>query len=324
MSDASGPDQPRAAVGQVVTAQLSGQVEGRHSVLVVPGRRYDFTVSTPRERIDQVSADDAEVSAEGGDDIRFVSLAWDLEAQPGDVFVMDPPQDAHPLLTVVADGADLPVGPLDEEGVHAVHVAVPADAEDIGYRVEYDGLVQTVDDAYDPVLARGDGPGSLYHDVPRFEWGHCPSSRLWPERRSLYAFGADCAVRVSNALPYAGEVGWASPGRAWVVVDFSARPVLVGYDGTAGVVDYVVEPAPVRLSLEGGTGPRLFPLEEGEEVGLQSDGSWSARAVFEVADTSSRASLSFRRVVRARAEDPDEARSVGAPTVVRRVYAGKV
>lgn len=324
----SGSERPRADPGQVVKGQLGGDLDAHHSVVVVPGRRYDFTISTPLERIDEYSVDDADVSAEGGDDVRFVTLTWDLEAQLGDVFVTNLAQDVHPILTVVADGADYPVGALDDEGLSAVHVAVPAEADDIGYRVEYDGLVQTVEDAYDLVLARGDGPGALYNEVPRFTYEKCPASRL-DRGRPFYAFGAECVARLSSTLPYVGELGWADPGRAWVVAEFSTSPVVAGYESRAGSVDYDTEPANVRLKLETGGDqaadrPRLFALNDDNEAGPQDDGSWSARAIFEVPDTVGHVDLHFRRVIEARPENYDEARAIGAPLRVRRVYAGSV
>lgn len=99
-------DLPPARTGQVMEARLSSQIEGHHSYVALPGRRYDFTVSSPQEEFDSISAADAGVSQEAGDDRRFVEIAWELNVPPGDTFIMAAPEDVAPMLTLTAGGED--------------------------------------------------------------------------------------------------------------------------------------------------------------------------------------------------------------------------
>jgi hypothetical protein len=326
-SGGSGDDDlPRAAVGEVIPAKLGSSIEGRHSYVVLPGRRYDFTVSSPRETIDSISAGEAGVSAEAGEDRRFVEIAWELSVAPGDTFVMAAPEDVEPLLALTADGEQHPVGSLASEGPNAAIVVVPEGVDDVGLEIEFDGLTQVIEDVYSPVDTRADGPSSLYLDAPSQRWASCPEITLSEGDPAVRFFGADCRADISSPVPYFGPLGWAPAGRAWVVVRFLAGSPDGSYDAPRGYVEYDVQRSEVRLRLAGATGgePRLFPLEEGDDVGSQDDGSWKARAVFSVPETTNQPRLTFRRALVALPEDRDEAASVGAPSHLRRVHAGEL
>ncbi|WP_134738230.1 hypothetical protein [Nocardioides sp. 503] len=318
-----GDDLPRADVGDVIQ-QPGGRVEGRHTFVVLPSGRYDFTVSTPRERTDTFAAKDAGVSAEAGEDRRFVEVEWERGVVAGDAFVMQAPEDVSPMLTVTAGGERYPLGALDEEGVYAAAVVVPEEAgDDIGLEVEYDGLTQVIRDAYDSAVTRADGPEELYFESPGQRWAACPETSLSGGDPAVDFFGADCRANITSPLPYFGPKGWAPEGRAWVVVRFDAGSPRTGYDGPGGYVDYSVRPSEVRLSIEGAEAPELFPYEEGEPVGQQDDGSWEALAVFSVPKTRD-VTVRFRRVVVATPEDPSDAAAAGAPQQIRRVHAGSL
>jgi hypothetical protein len=326
-SNGSGPDDdlPPAHTGQVIPAALSSQIEGRHSYVALPGRRYDFTVSSPQEKIDSISSGDAGVSQEAGDDRRFVEIAWELNVALGDGFVMESPEDVSPMLTLNVDGERHRVGALDEEGVSAAIVVVPEDADDIGLEIEYDGLAQAIDDVYDPISSRADGPDLLYFEAPSVRWESCPETSLSGGDPAVSFFGADCQANISSPVPYFGPLGWAPEGRAWVVVRFLAGSPAVGYDAPGEYVEYTVDPSEVRLRLEGSSGaPELFPLEEGAPVGAQDDGSWEAQAVFSVDDSVRDPRLSFRRVLFGLPDDEDEAAAAGAPRPIKRVHAGEL
>lgn len=321
---AQGDDLPAARTGEVITAQLGARIEGHHTYVVLPGRRYDFTVSSPRDEIDSISAGEAGVSPEAGDGRRFVEIAWTLESPPGDVFVMEAPGDVSPMLTLTADGEAYAVGALDEEGVHAAIVVVPEDADDLGLEIEYDGLTQVVEDVYDAVVTRADGPDLLYTDAPALHWESCPETTLSGGDPEVAFFGADCQAAISSPVPYFGPLGWAPAGRAWVVVRFLAGSPAAGVDAPSGYVEYTVAPSEVALRVRDGGAPQLFPLEEGDEVGAQSDGSWKAQAAFSVDASLGDPQLSFRRVLVATPDDPAEAAAAGAPDPLRRVHAGEL
>jgi hypothetical protein len=316
-------DFPPASVGEVIPAQLGGSTEGRHSYVVVPGRRYDFTVSSPRETIDSISAGDAGVSSEAGEDRRFVQIAWELSVVPGDTFVMEAPEDVEPMLTLTADGKEHRVGSLASEGPDGAIVVVPEGVDDVGLEIEYDGLTQVIKDVYSPVDTRADGPDALYLEAVSQRWESCPETDLSGGDPAVTFFGADCQANISSPLPYFGPLGWAPADRAWVVVRFSAASPDAGYDVPAGYVEYAVQPSEVRLRLDGAR-PELLPVEEGDDVGAQDDGSWKARAVFSVPASSNQPPLAFRRELVAIPEDRDEAAAIGAPDPLRRVHAGEL
>ncbi|WP_193609501.1 hypothetical protein [Nocardioides lijunqiniae] len=321
-----GDDLPRADVGEVIPAKLGSSIEGRHSHVVLPGRRFDFTVSSPRASIDSISAREAGVSAEAGEGRRFVEIAWERGVVPGDTFVMAVPEDVEPMLTLTADGEQHPVGSLVSEGPNAAIVVVPEDVDDVGLEIEFDGLTQVIEDVYSPVDTRGDGPRSLYLDAASQRWAYCPETALSAGEPEVTFFGADCQASISSAVPYVGPLGWAPAGRAWVVVRFRAGSPDASYDAPGGYVAYDVQPSEVRLRLAGvpGAEPRLFAEEEGDDVGAQDDGSWKARAVFSVPETTDQPRLTFRRVLVALPEDRAEAAGVGAPIPLRRVHAGEL
>ena len=318
-SDSSEDDLPRARVGQVLPVGLPGSIEGRHTYVVLPTSRYDFTVSTPRDSVDSITAGDAGLSAEAGEGARFVMIEWSLSGVLGDSFVMAPPPDVSPMLTLVADGEEHEVGALDEEGVHAAAVVVPADTDDIGLHIEYDGHTQVIEDAYDQVITRADGPSALYHDAVHLGFTECTPSQLSGGDARVGFHGTDVTARVATPVPYFGPLGWAEPGREWVVARVITSTPSGGWDGE----EYVSYESTSQVSVElDGAGPvDLFGLEEGEEGGPQDDGSWSAVVVFDVEDSRGAGPLSFRRVLVATPEDPDQADDAGAPSSLRRVQS---
>lgn len=308
-------DGPRSArVGEVFPDELTGDIQGHHSYVVVPGLRYDFTVSEPGERMDSITADDAGVDDEAGDDVRFVGITWDLEAQLGDTFAMATEQQPR-MLHLLVDGEPTEVGDLGEEGFHGAYVAVPADVEDIGLSVEYDGLTQTVEDAYDIVMSRPLEPAALYLEVPRTDWRSCPEARLPTGDRRLTFFGTGCSAQVSSPLPYYGPLGWAPAGSSWVVARVQADSTLAGLDLGADYVDYEVT-SEVRLTHDGADPVELLPLEDGDAVGSQDDGSYAAVAVFRVGATGGDGPLTFVRRYVATPEDDDA--PADAPAEIRR------
>ena len=311
----SGDDLPTATVGDVLPVGLPGSVEGRHSYVVLPTSRYDFLVSTPRASVDTITAGDAGISPEAGEDARFVLVEWRLSGVPGDTFVMEPPADVSPQLTLVADGVEHDLGALDQEGISAAAVVVPGDVDDVSLEIEYDGFTQVIEDAYGDT--RADGPNALYHDAVRLGFTECPPVPLSADDPRVRFFGTEVTGRVATPVPYYGPLGWAQAGREWVVARIITNPPVAGWDGP----DYVSydTSSDVRVTLDGAAPVELFPLEEGLVAGPQDDGSWSAVAVFDVQDVGGDGPLDLRRVLVASPEDDEEAGVAGAPPQIRRV-----
>lgn len=312
----SGDDDPRSAyAGEVFTGGLTNAVQGHHSYVVLPGVRYDFTVSEPTTRMDSIAAGEGGVDDQAGDDVRFVGLSWRVEAQLGDAFAMEAVQEPR-TLSLLVDGEPTEVGDLDEEGLFGAYVAVPADADDIGLSVEYDGLTQTVEDVYDPVTNRPSDPAELYLEAPAVEWRYCPRTRLPTGDRRLTFFGTDCSVNISSPLPYYGPLGWAPAGTSWVVAEVHADPTLVGLDLGDDYVDYEAT-SEVRVRLGDLRPVELLPAgDDLDRVGVQDDGSYAATAVFRVGATEGDGPLTFVRRFVATPEDDDV--PAGAPAQIRR------
>lgn len=310
-------DLPAATVGEVLPVGLPGSIEGRHTYVVLPTSRYDFLVSTPRETVDTITAGDAGISPEAGEDARFVLVEWTLSGLAGDTFVMEPKPEVSPMLTLVADGVEHEIGAMDAEGVRAAAVVVPADADDIGLEIEYDGLTQVIEDAYDQVITRADGPGGLYLEAPVLGFTECAPVRLSGGDARVGFLGTEVTGRVATPVPYFGPLGWAAPGRAWVIARVHTGSPRAGWDG-ADYTSYVTT-SEVTLELEGAAPAEQLPLEEGDDVGPQDDGSWAAVVVFDVADSTRTPTLDVRRVLLATPEDTDEAEAAGAPEQIRRV-----
>jgi hypothetical protein len=318
-----GDDGPHASRGDVVEAAGYRDIEGRHLSFTLPGLRYDFVVSSPRDRIDDLSATDASISPEAADGDAFVGVSWDLSAGPGDSFVYGIEEIAPRSLSLVVDGTSHAVGDLGDDGFFGAYVAVDAEADQVGLSLEYDGLTQTVDDVDDPV---SDGtPDLLVHETPRHTWADCPDSTLGTTRAApMTMIGNGCGLAYTSPLAYHAERGWAPAGKAWVIVDLSVHGFEGGYDAGAEYVTYeVVGSEQVDVRLDGRKPVQVLPFEDNTGFVDDTD-TWQGRAIFEVDDTTKGGTISFRRAFTATPEDADEAKAVGAPRVWQRVYRASV
>lgn len=311
-------DLPRASAGDVLEAEFGFTIEGRPSYVVLPGVRYDFVVSSPAETLDYTDAQKAEVSQRAPDGARFVAVGWSLTGAGGEGLVLqNRKEDTSPELTLVADGTDYDLGPLDgaADGAHdGAYAVVPERVDKISLEIEYDGLTQTIDDVYDPITNRADGPDLLYGDDPDLDVLECPSAVLDDSAQpAAYFTEVHCYARSAGPLPYFAELGWARPGRAWLVADIVVSSVAASFDGAGS---YDVAAGPVVLDLEGDRQPELFPVFENERPGAQDDDVWQARAVFDVAEDFHIGRLTITRTFTAR---PDSGASEG-PDRLRRTF----
>ncbi|HEX7135870.1 MAG TPA: hypothetical protein VF228_25050 [Iamia sp.] len=323
-SSAAGDDDDAARsarVGETFVAQLTTQIEGFPTAIVVPGRRYDLVVTSPRERIDTITAGEAAVDDQAAEGTRFVAVTWELSAAGGDAVVLGGEgPEISPLLSLVVDGTPVEVGALDEEGVHARWVVVPEDADEIGVAVEYDGVTQTVEDAADRLAVPEGGPELLYaEDPPSLHQPDCPEPAAGPDP-AQYTFGT-CTLTITDPFPYHRELGWAEPGRAWVVVRLLVQPVTVGWDDPGGaVVDYETTADEVEVRLEGDGPVDVLPYDTETPAGLQDDGGWGGDAVFSVPDDTTTFQLHFARPYTGLPEDPAEAAAEGIPAELTGTY----
>jgi len=305
-----------ARVGETFVAELSSEIEGFPTTIVVPSRRYDLVVTSPRARIDTVTARAANVDAEAADGTRFVAVLWDLSAAGGDAAILGGEgSTVSPQLSLVVDGEPTVLGPLDETGVRARWSVVPEDADEIGVAIEYDGVTQTVEDASDRSAVPEGGPELLYAaDPPSLHQPDCGEPMADPEP-ARYAF-TSCNLNITDPFPYHRELGWADAGQAWVVVRLLIQPITVGWDDPApdgAVVSYETAPEDAEVTVDGAGPVDILPREPDLPAGLQDDGQWGGDAVFSVPADTTAFEVAFARPYTGLPVDPAEAEAEGSP-----------
>jgi hypothetical protein len=319
----SGSAGPQAQVGDVVPHQLGSQVEGQHAYVVVPGRRYDFLVSSPQPAMDAASAQEAGLAPEPADGAAVVEVSWKLGPAEGDwsPAVAEDDPDLPFALVVGDDAYDL--GELDDDGPTAAYVVVPEDTDDIDVRVTFDGLSQQVEVlGPDPVDQPVDAPPGLYGGGPRLlPWDKQPALADDPRGRSLT--GGMVSTRVLSPTPYVTGLGWAPEGRAWVLVDVAANGAVSAVQADGEQVPYAVAGGEAVIRLSGRKPDRLLPLgsprAEEDVVGqsperlLGKDDVWRGQAVFLVPDDLGGGDLTVRRPLFVDPLDPEQAELLGTP-----------
>ena len=219
-----GPD--RDAAGTVVAGRASTRVEGSSGFLLVPAGRIDVTVGEPvTAALPATStADDAEHAPPTGGS--FVPVAWSHHpfALPAGMALVG--TDPRPTeIALLVDGTSYPlgspygvpsVGGTVDSPVGVMYVAVPGVPESVVVSAAYDGLTQTLDPRSGQLDPGAAGP--LYHHIDHVGAPRCAADG-WSGQRRLTAT-TRCRVSEPRRLPYLPEVGWAEPGRSWLVVGY--------------------------------------------------------------------------------------------------------
>jgi hypothetical protein len=205
-------------------------------------------------------------------------------------------------------------------------VVVPEGARDVGVEVEYAGETQVVDDprrgyAGRPTTARR----GLYDAPPRLGEDETVERLLGGDRDGLYVVGGGARTRALSPVPYATGLGWAPPGRGWLLVDVHLDGATGGHDptnGADGYVEYEIDGGEVDVRFEGERPVELLapgsPRPDTDQVGGDPlatglEDVWGARAVFSVPEDLRRGDLVVRRPYTVRPEDLDEAVRLGTP-----------
>lgn len=313
-------DEPRAAQGDVVTEPHQWDMQGHSAYVLVPGRRYNLTITEPTERLSHAAASEAGISQEAPDGSAFVGIGWALEQVPSDGWLLARSAGEQPIrITLSVDDREHPLGDMrDYETRSGAWVVVPEDAQEVGVAVEFDGLTQTLEDPYDSVEMRPqDGPSLLYNTSPRLHQESCQGEELARRTAPGQWFGGDCRVRWSDPLPWMPGLGWAEEGTAWVPVDVSIDHAVFGYDAP----DYVsYEDAPAerpRITVGGARPEQVLDPEDDVRAGEQDDGSWEGIAVVQVPDRTGTPEVRIRQSWTGVPEDADEAAAAGAPDPAR-------
>jgi hypothetical protein len=315
------PDVRSARVGETFEAVLWSEIEGRLGTIIVPGLRYDLLVTSPRERMDSVSAREAGVADEATEGTRFVGLTWGIEAAGGEAMTLageGPDVTAELALVVDGETVDL-VPPEGSEGVRGWWVVVPADADRIGVALTYDGVTQMIEDVADPLAAAEGGSRLLYDGGPDgLHQPACPEPAQGPEPER-YVIGS-CTVSISDPFPYHRGLGWADDGHGWVVVRLRMRSTTVGWDDDASTIGFEVTADEAVVTLDGAEPVELLPSEPDGAAGVQDDGTWMADVVFSVPIGTQPEEVLVTRPYVAVADDVEQAAADGVPAELTGAY----
>ncbi len=209
-----------ARAGQVVDASATAAPVGRTSHLMLPSGRIDLTLGAPRH---QAAAEDVRGAAPLRAPVgaALVGVSWVLQraaypdtpnrqlTEPSSIF--GTPQAVR--LWLVADGRsqEIPgVGDLtttEDRPGNAVWLAVPEGVQRWQFRLDYDGVVQTVDARTGKVEAGRAAP--LYRALPLESRGSCD---VRPDDLN------GCLTEQAVGYPYVSGAGWAPPGRTWLLL----------------------------------------------------------------------------------------------------------
>jgi len=267
--------------------------------------------------MDYSSASAAGLSRDAREGHEFIGVTWSAESSLGDGWVMAGTNDEPAPVRLVVDGEKVVLGDLHDEleEPDGAWVAVPEGADQIDLEVEFDGLVQTVEDLDLAGLHdRGDGPSLLYLQAPYLSSHSLGSPLRLPESSPENWTGGDYYLQASTPLPWMAEMGWAPEGSAWLPVDVFSDAPFAGYDTGDDYASYEVRGAAPTVRLDGAEPVRTLPTRHGTE-GAEDGAGWSFQAVFEVDEHYRAEDLVVRREFVATAEQGAPA---GAPRQLRR------
>lgn len=297
-------DARRAPVGSLADGVVA--VEGRTSVIALPGLELRATVGLPVQEVPAAGVD-LDTAPEGGS---LVPISWTVDLA-GAVRLPSLP-DAQPPQVSVSLVADGRAYPLDEQllrdraeveqgdpllelsGSTAVAVA-EEEPRDLAVRVEWDGVTL---EAQRGEEVRDAGPAERLTTVPsrlvRTPVPCDPPQVRAP--RGLRVRQSACSLQVQRT-PWVGGLGWAEPGRQWLVVTGSTSLLGLTARSPRGPVLYATgDTRPGPLTLDGESAVREQALEPGSTAIL---------AVFEVPEQDGEHTLERLDAIETTGGDPD-------------------
>jgi hypothetical protein len=264
-SQVTGDDEQHAGIGDVF--ELNAQAEGRPLSVQLPNLRYDFVVSRPQAKARHTVGEyDDHWSAEPASGAEFLEIGYRPEKTSGDAWALWQPNPRgrlqDPTFTVVADG-DRVV--LDNDLRFDWLVTIPADADELALEVEFDGrtLRTDIDGADSGIDAFGGTP-------PRRSTVPCPEQPRTDLRGGVQFNGTDCSVSALTAVPWHAAVGWAAPGRAWLVAKVNVGINTYFSAGEGPGTDYEIGYGEPVYHLDGAL-PHVVLDEDGEELTSRPD-----------------------------------------------------
>ncbi|MBM0125883.1 hypothetical protein [Pimelobacter simplex] len=264
-SQVTGGDARHARVGDVF--ELNAEAEGRPLTVQLPNLRYELVASRPLARArHQVGEYDDGWSAEPAPGAEFLEIGYRPAKTEGDAWALWRPSPRgdlpDPVLTVVADGERIV---LDNDLRFDWLVAVPADADELALEAEFDGRTLRTDlHAVDSGIDVFEGTPPRRTSVP------CPEQPRTELRGGVEFNGTECGVTALTAVPWHVAVGWAAPGRAWLVAQVRIGINTYFSAGEAGDADYEIGYGEPVYRLDGAL-PHVVLDEDGVELASRPD-----------------------------------------------------
>ncbi|KRF18937.1 hypothetical protein ASG90_03355 [Nocardioides sp. Soil797] len=209
-----GDDEREAKVGEVFPAQA--QIEGLPVAFTLPTASYEFLVSKPRSNATSSlpMGEDRDVSSEASEGTAFIEVdELTPSSSAGDTWVLAR-ENVEWDLWLDVDGRTFP---LDRAAQNDWVVTVPADPDEVRLVAEYDGKQFPVD-PYEQVRVQDTGNAYGLGGPPQLRDHACPAQRRVKLADGVTFNGTDCQAQVLDPVPWFGPLGWASSGKAWVVV----------------------------------------------------------------------------------------------------------
>lgn len=268
----------------VATDAGAPAADGPVTSVTVPTGTFDLVVSAPSRQIGDQRAPD------GASLVRVTSLFHDADVR-SDVFALAGRGDAARSvdLQLEVDGTAYPVG-LIRAGNHdpappevvptdvlVVVQEAPDDVDEVRLLVGYDGLVQSLDAATGERLP---GPADALYGVPE-EVAPGPSVSCAGGRFLDDAGNATlkvCRVGDARRLPYVPDLGWAEPGRAWLLLTMKTQLPPFRSEGTTVGVERVL----TQTSMRGRSASKVLT-----STPVDDTGATTTLLVFDVPDAAS-------------------------------------
>jgi hypothetical protein len=302
-------------------------------MIMLPVGRLDVQVSKPSRKLpdgayslDTGSRRAVEQVADHG---RFLGVGWQLTGDPRDPRrTLAGGEAARFEVTLVADGTryDLRAGEATRAGGRqkAVYLALPDDPELLIVEVAHDGIVQSLNARTQNRVTGAAQP--LYSPATR--WATTAKACTPDTGFPMLARGVEfreprdaqvrCTMPDAVSGPYVTGRGWARPGRTWLAVTLTTRPVRLPFAywpavGADPYELYYLKLAASTVTLGGAAPGTTLPYFGQTEAELRKSDATGARYVFDV-PVSGLQRLAVHQVWRSR---PDADRDVpGAPATV--------
>jgi hypothetical protein len=280
-------DESSTKTGDLIQAQEDNQFRsGQEATVVLPTGRLLIHSAEP---VDSANADETRgretIDAPSG--TVLVPISWQYDTWGSDRLVGIMAATETPTVDLITDGEDYRLPPPDRanRAGESFYVVVDGDAEERELRIEFDGVVQTVDLA-DGRTDKGDAAALYEIGDEKLKQKPCddPTDHPWFDSFTVAA-EFSCALVGPVLTPYAAG-RWAPDGSVWLALTVTTE--LRAYGETnrlGGGARYAARAVEVTPEIDGEPPARVVTTDSTEDVcpiGATATCGWSRHVVFEV------------------------------------------